>query len=327
MSGKVMTIKSTLEELVKHGFFVVLAATFLLFSASTEHFLSGENILNILHTMAPLAIIASGLGLVIISGRLDISIGSTAFLSCSIGALLIKDHGLDPVLATVVVLVCGALLGAVNGAIVSVLKVNSLIATLGTMIAYRGIALSLTDALLVPLPEPIRVLGNARLGPIPADILIMVVILAGVHLLHARTAFGRQLVAMGNDVAIARKVGLPVDRTGFLSFTLAGVLASVGGILTTVQNGAVSPWLGSGVEFTALAVAVVGGISLLGGRGTILFSIIPGAFIFEMIRNGLTHLGATPYSYRLVGGAVIFAAMYADALKSGRVSLRRRTAP
>ncbi|UVK38802.1 ABC transporter permease [Mesorhizobium sp. AR10] len=322
-----MNIKYALEELVRYGFFVVLAATFLLFSVLTEHFLSGENILNIFHTMAPLAIIASGLGLVIISGRLDISVGSTAFLSCAIGALLMKDHGLDPILATFVVLVCGAFLGAVNGAIVSVLKVNSLIATLGTMIAYRGIALSLTDALLVPLPEPIRVLGNARLGPIPTDILIMLVILVGVHLLHAKTAFGRQLVAMGNDVAIARKVGLPVDRTGFLSFVLAGVLASVGGILTTVQNGAVSPWLGSGVEFTALAAVVVGGISLLGGRGTILFSIIPGAFIFEMIRNGLTHLGATPYSYRLVGGAVIFAAMYADALKSGRVSLRWRTAP
>jgi ribose/xylose/arabinose/galactoside ABC-type transport system permease subunit len=327
MAGEVMTIKRTMEGLVKYGFFVVLAATFLLFSVLTEHFLSGENILNIFHTMAPLAIIASGLGLVIISGRLDISVGSTAFLSCAIGALLMKDQSLDPILATIVVLVCGAFLGAVNGAIVSVLKVNSLIATLGTMIAYRGIALSLTDALLVPLPEPIRVLGNARLGPIPTDILIMVVILVGVHLLHAKTAFGRQLVAMGNDVAIARKVGLPVDRTGFLSFVLAGVLASVGGILTTVQNGAVSPWLGSGVEFTALAAVVVGGISLLGGRGTILFSIIPGAFIFEMIRNGLTHLGATPYSYRLVGGAVIFAAMYADALKSGRVSLRWRTAP
>ena len=153
----------------------------------------------------------------------------------------------------------------------------------------------------------------------------MLAILVGVHLLHAKTAFGRQLVAMGNDIAIARKVGLPVDRTGFLSFVLAGVLASAGGILTTVQNGAVSPWLGSGLEFTALAVVVVGGISLLGGRGTILFSIIPGAFIFEMIRNGLTNLGANPYSYRLVGGAVIFAAMYADALKSGRLSLRRGT--
>ena len=99
-------------------------------------------------------------------------------------------------------------------------------------------------------------------------------------------------------------------------------LHPLGGILTTIQNGAVSPFLGSGLEFTALAVVVVGGISLLGGRGTILFSIVPGAFIFEMIRNGLTNLGADPYSYRLVGGAVIFAAMYADALKSGRYAMR-----
>jgi ribose/xylose/arabinose/galactoside ABC-type transport system permease subunit len=277
--------------------------------------------------MSPLAISASGLGLVVISGRLDISIGSTAFLSCAIGALLMKNEGLDPVAAAILVLACGAALGAVNGFIVTVLKVNSLIATLGTMIAYRGIALALTDALLVQLPEPIRVLGNARLGPIPTDIFIMLAVLVAMHVLHARTVFGRQLVAIGNDIATARKVGLPVDRTGFLSFVLAGLLASAGGILTTVQNGAVSPWLGSGLEFTALAVVVVGGISLLGGRGTILFSIIPGAFIFEMIRNGLTNLGANPYSYRLVGGAVIFAAMYADALKSGRLSLKRGTNP
>jgi ribose/xylose/arabinose/galactoside ABC-type transport system permease subunit len=231
---------------------------------------------------------------------------------------------LNPALAAIIVVCCGALLGAVNGFIVVVLGVNSLIATLSTMIAYRGMALALTDALLVQLPPPIRFLGNARLGPIPVDIFVMLVVLVFVHLLQTRTAFGRHIMAMGNDIAVARKVGLPVDRIGFFSFVLAGALASVGGILTTIQNGAVSPFLGSGLEFTALAVVVVGGISLIGGRGAILFSIIPGAFIFEMIRNGLTNLGADPYSYRLVGGAVIFAAMYADALKSGRYSMKRR---
>ena len=101
------------------------------------------------------------------------------------------------------------------------------------------------------------------------------------------------------------------------------MLASLGGILTTIQNGAVSPFLGSGWEFTALAAIVVGGISLLGGRGTVFFCVLPGVFIFEMIRNGLTNLGADPYSYRLVGGVVIFAAMYADALKSGQSQLSR----
>lgn len=322
-----MQFNTSTDMLIKNGFFVVFALAFILFATMTDHFFKAENILNILHTMAPLAMAASGLALVVISGRLDISVGSTAFLSCAIGALLMKNSGLDPILAAILVLALGAFLGAVNGFIVTVLNVNSLIATLGTMIAFRGIALALTDALLVPLPERIRVLGNAHIGPVPTDIFIMLLVLVAVHMLLAKTAFGRQLVAIGNDISLARKVGLPVDCTGFLSFVLAGTLASAGGILTTVQNGAVSPFLGSGLEFTALAVVVVGGISLVGGRGTILLSIIPGAFIFEMIRNGLTNLGANPYSYRLVGGAVIFAAMYADALKSGRLSLKRGSTP
>ena len=322
-----MKIAARYDKLIEHGFLIVFAVAFVFFWMMTDHFFEAGNILNILHTMSPLAITASGLALVVISGKLDISVGSIAFLAGATGALLMKNGGLDPLLAALLVLALGALLGAVNGFIVTVLKVNSLITTLGTMIAYRGIALALTDALLVQLPEPIRLLGNAHVGPVPVDIFIMIAIVITVHLLHARTPFGRQLVAIGNDAAIARKVGLPVDRTAFFTFVLSGMLASAGGILTTVQNGAVSPFLGSGLEFTALAVVVVGGISLLGGRGTIFFAIIPGAFIFEMIRNGLTHLGANPYSYRLVGGAVIFAAMYADALKSGRLSLRRGTNP
>jgi ribose/xylose/arabinose/galactoside ABC-type transport system permease subunit len=310
--------------LFRRGFFVVFALIFAFFSLATSHFFRADNILNIFSAMDPLAITASGVALVVMSGRLDISVGSTAFLSCAIGALLINQNDLNPVLAALIVVCCGALLGAINGFIVVVLNVNALVATLSTMIAYRGVALALTDALLVQLPPPIRFLGNTRLGPVPVDIIVMLVVLVLVHLLQTRTAFGRQIMAIGNDIAVARKIGLPVDRTGFFSFVLAGVLASIGGMLTTIQNGAVSPFLGNGLEFTAVAVVVVGGISLLGGRGAILFSVIPGAFIFEMIRNGLTNLGADPYSYRLVGGAVIFAAMYADALKSGRFSMGRR---
>lgn len=310
--------------LFRRGFFVVFALIFAFFSLATSHFFRADNILNIFSAMDPLAITASGVALVVMSGRLDISVGSTAFLSCAIGALLINQSDLNPLLAALIVVCCGALLGAINGFIVVVLNVNALVATLSTMIAYRGVALALTDALLVQLPPPIRFLGNTRLGPVPVDIIVMLVVLVLVHLLQTRTAFGRQIMAIGNDIAVARKIGLPVDRTGFFSFVLAGVLASIGGMLTTIQNGAVSPFLGNGLEFTAVAVVVVGGISLLGGRGAILFSVIPGAFIFEMIRNGLTNLGADPYSYRLVGGAVIFAAMYADALKSGRFSMGRR---
>jgi ribose/xylose/arabinose/galactoside ABC-type transport system permease subunit len=315
MSG--FRLRAMAEFLMRRGFVVVFVIVFLFFSVVTRHFFELANILNILGAMAPLAISAAGLALVVMSGRLDISVGSIAFLSCAIGALLMRANGLSPMLAALIVVGCGALLGAVNGFIVVVLRVNSLIATLSTMIAFRGIALQMTDALLVQLPPGVRFIGNARLGPIPVDILLMFLVVIPIHLLQSRTVFGRRIMAMGNDISVARRLGLPVDLTGFNTFVLSGVLASLGGILTTIQNGAVSPFLGSGWEFTALAAIVVGGISLLGGRGTIFFSVLPGVFIFEMIRNGLTNLGANPYSYRLVGGVVIFAAMYADALKSG----------
>ena len=316
MSG--LRLRAIAECLMRRGFLVVFVIVFLFFSVVTRHFFELDNLLNILSAMAPLAISAAGLALVVMSGRLDISIGSIAFLSCAIGALLMRANGLSPVLAALIVVGCGALLGAINTFIVVVLRVNSLVATLSTMIAFRGIALQLTDALLVQLPPDIRFIGNARLGPIPVDILLMLLVVVPVHLLQSRTVFGRRIMAMGNDISVARRLGLPVELAGFNTFVLSGVLASLGGILTTIQNGAVSPFLGSGWEFTALAAIVVGGISLLGGRGTIFFSVLPGVFIFEMIRNGLTNLGANPYSYRLVSGVVIFAAMYADSLKSGQ---------
>ena len=316
MSG--LRLRAIAECLMRRGFLVVFVIVFLFFSVLTRHFFELDNLLNIVSAMAPLAISAAGLALVVMSGRLDISIGSIAFLSCAIGALLMRANGLSPVLAALIVVGCGALLGAINAFIVVVLRVNSLVATLSTMIAFRGIALQLTDALLVQLPPDIRFIGNARLGPIPVDILLMLLVIVPIHLLQSRTVFGRRIMAMGNDISVARRLGLPVDLAGFNTFVLSGVLASLGGILTTIQNGAVSPFLGSGWEFTALAAIVVGGISLLGGRGTIFFSVLPGVFIFEMIRNGLTNLGANPYSYRLVSGVVIFAAMYADSLKSGQ---------
>ena len=103
----------------------------------------------------------------------------------------------------------------------------------------------------------------------------------------------------------------------FSAFVISGVLAATGGVLDTLQIGAISAYLGKGLEFNAVAAIVVGGISLFGGRGVILSGVVLGTLIFEMIRNGLNHVGANPYAYRLVSGAVIFAAMYADALRSG----------
>ena len=130
-----------------------MIALFLFFSIVTQHFASVANVLAMAHTMAPLVIIASGLALVVFTGKLDISVRSIAFLSSAVAVLLMHDAGVGAPLAFLAALVTGALLGALNGFVVVVLGINSLIATLGSMIALRGVALQLTNAILIPLPE------------------------------------------------------------------------------------------------------------------------------------------------------------------------------
>ncbi|MBA3520114.1 MAG: ABC transporter permease [Rhizobiales bacterium] len=303
--------------LLGYGFLIVLAAVFAFFSLATDSFLTIGNVLAMLHAMAPLVIISCGMALVVMAGKLDISVGSIAFLSCAAGVILMREMGVPALAAAVIILAVGALLGAVNGLIVVVMRVNPLIATLGAMIAFRGLALELTGARSHTLPDGVRELGNASIGPVFIDILVAAVVLVAAHIVHQRTPFGRQVTAIGNGDQIAARVGIPVGRVVFLAFVLSGLLAALGGIVASLQVGAVTAYLGKGLEFSAVAVVVVGGISLFGGRGSILQGVALGALVFEMIRNGLNHLGADPYSYRLVGGAVIFVAMYADALKAG----------
>jgi len=305
---------------VRFGFPIVLVVMFAVLSFTTRSFFTLDNQMGMLHAMAPIIIIASGMAMVVMSGKLDISVGSIAFLSVSLGSLLIKEAGWHPVSAYAVTLVIGAVLGAINGFIVVVLKVNPLITTLGTMIAFRGVALQVTNANVIVLPDEVRQFGNLSFGPVFADILVAALVLLAIHLLHQRTSYGRQITAIGNGEMIAARIGLPVNRLVFVNFILCGVLAAFGGIFAAAQVGSVTTFLGQGLEFTAVAVVVVGGISLFGGQGKILGGVALGALTFEMIRNGLNHLGANPYSYKLVGGVVIFIAMYADALK---VRLRR----
>jgi ribose/xylose/arabinose/galactoside ABC-type transport system permease subunit len=302
--------------LLQHGFLVVLAAVFAFFAIFTNTFLASGNLIDMLHAMSPLMTISAGLALVVMAGKLDISVGSVAFVAASVGTLLMTRLGCPSLLALAAALSAGALLGALNGFIVVVLGVNPLITTLGTMIAFRGVGLQLTNAQVERLPEGVRELGNWSVGPFFGDTLIALAIVLAVDLLHRHTVFGRQLTAIGNGEDVARRIGMPVDRLVFVAFVLSGVLAAVGGVLDTLQIGAISAYLGKGLEFNAVAVIVVGGVSLFGGRGRILSSVVLGALVFELIRNGLNHLGANPYAYRLVSGAVIFAAMYADALKS-----------
>lgn len=301
---------------LNHGFLIVLAVVVTYYSFATERFLSLDNFLSLLHAAAPMMVVASGLALVVISGKLDISVGSIALLSVSVGALLMSRHDVHPVLASLVIMGIGAGLGALNGFMVVVLRINPLIATLGAMIALRGVTLEITRSNLIGLPEGVRRLGNLTIGPIFVDVIIALVIVVIIFLIHTRTPFGRQLVAIGNDEEVAGRLGVRIGRVTFLSFVISGLLASIGGLMSTIQVGTASSVIGSGWEFTAIATIVIGGISLFGGEGSIIPGVLRGVLILEIIRNGLNHLGADPYIYRFVNGGVIFLAMYADSLRA-----------
>jgi ribose/xylose/arabinose/galactoside ABC-type transport system permease subunit len=233
-----------------------------------------------------------------------------------LGAILIVNYGWHPLFGVGVIVFFGVILGAINGFIVVGLKVNPLITTLGMMIALRGAGLALTNAQVTPLPRVMSSLGNLKLGPVFIDIPIALIIILLVHALHTRTQFGRQITAIGNGVDVSARLGIRVPAVTFYVFLLSGFLASIGGVFYMMQVGLHSSMQGTGMEFIAVASAVIGGISLFGGEGKIIPGVIFGVLTIQLIENGLNLLGASPYAYPFVRGSIIFIAMYADSLKT-----------
>ncbi|MGA2381268.1 MAG: ABC transporter permease, partial [Spirochaetia bacterium] len=233
-----MTAKQRLSPgafFLSYGFLIALLVMIAVFSIYSPRFFTLRNGIFILHAAAPSMILATGVALVLMTGKIDISIGSTAYLSAAIGVMLMMRMHVNPVLAMLIVFPIGAILGAVNGLVVTVLRVNPLIATLGSYFTFRGLALQISNSMTISIPAQLGDLGSLRIGPIFVDILFAAVILAIYQVIHTRTVFGRHVMAVGNGPEVAQKVGIPVDRTSFLTFVLSGFMASIGGVLTMFQ--------------------------------------------------------------------------------------------
>lgn len=307
--------------LVSYGFIIIFMLIFIAYSVSTKSFFTATNIMHMLHSAVPLMIISCGIGIVILSGQIDISVGSIAFLTNSIGIVLMVKLGWPIIPSFLITIICGLILGAINGFFVTVLRVSPLIVTLGTLISFRGIALQLTNSQIIGLPEALRAFGNFRLGFFFIDILFCFVVLAAFHLLHTRRPYGRFVTAIGNDDDVARKLGIQVKLVKFSVFVISGALAALGGYFSMIQVGAINPLLGSGAEFSGIAAVIIGGISLFGGEGKILPGIFFGVMLLVVIETGLNQIGVSPYAYPFVRGGIIFIAMYADSLRAKQKNL------
>jgi ribose transport system permease protein len=289
---------------------VVIAA----FGLMSSHFLEPANMVNIVTQSSSLAIVAVGMTCTLLTGGIDLSVGSTMFVAAAIAGKMLLA-GMSVPAATCAALGVGLAFGIVNAVLVACLSMQPFIATLGTLFLGRGLALLITETRAMNLPERFARLGTERILGMPLPILTLALIMLCVHLLLSRTSLGRQIYAVGASVQMARKAGINTAYVLTSTYIICGLCAALGGLVTLALLGTVSQTFGSQREFAAVSAAVLGGTSLFGGRGKVLPGTVFGALLIQTVENGLVMVNADPYIYPLTSAAVIFATVMVDSLR------------
>ena len=289
------------------SFIVVLSIAITLMN---RNFIKPQNIINVLGQISMVGIVAVGVGLVLISGDFDISVGSQISLNGAVLAILLTRTGSVP-LAVAAVFLLGAALGAANGLIVAKSKCASFIMTLGTRAAYHGLVLVLTKGRNFPLKGAFETLGRGRLGGvIPVPIIIFFLVLLFAFLLMRYTRFGRTLFAVGGNPKAAYLSGVNNDAMKIAVYTLCGLLTALASMTLISKLGASYPNTGDGYEMDSLAATVVGGTSLAGGKGSAL-GLFLGVIIFGLMSNSLNIMNVSPYFRDVfIGGIIIVATVF-----------------
>lgn len=297
-----------------YGFYLLLLALVLLFGAISNSFLSLSNWTQISIAACFLLATVSGLTLVLITGEIDLSIGSIAYMSA---AMVFLTSEMPPIFSVLAAVGVGLLLGLINGFLVAYLRMNSLLTTLGLMIAYRGISLVITGGTVRPVSDGLHAFGRIKFfEALPLIFFVSLFLLALFQFILKQTKLGVYWYAIGNNQNAASQIGLPVRRAKLSAFALCGVSAAVSGLLLAMYLGEITTFTGRGMEFQAVAAVVIGGTSLFGGRGGVLPGSLAGVLLLVVINNGLGTRGVSPFVYPFVAGGLIFLAIYLDSIKS-----------
>ncbi|MEN8435151.1 ribose ABC transporter permease [Clostridium septicum] len=303
--------ESVKVNLTKYKSLIGLVALCIIISIITPRFLTVTNITNVLTQISVNAIIAVGMTFVILTGGIDLSVGSTLALSGAFAASIIKSTG-NIWLAIIVAIIIGSIIGLVNGALVSKGKLQAFIATLATMTIFRGATLVFTNGTPISkLPESFMKIGNGKIGVLPIAVLITIIVAVIAMYMLSQTRFGRYLYAVGGNEDSARLSGINTNKIKTLVYVLSGIAAAISGVIITSRIGSASPNAGSGFELDAIAAVVIGGTSLAGGEGKISGTII-GALIIGVLNNGLNLMNVSPFYQSIVKGLVILIAVLLD---------------
>ncbi len=307
---------------------ILLLLLGLVLAQSSEAFLTPSNLFNILRNNADIAIAALGVTLVIIAGGIDLSVGSTMAFSGLVAAMAVSlggttayqlpSFGLPPAVAFALGVLAGALVGAINGFLVVKLRIVPFIATLGMLGVVRGIVVGLTSGQTVRnFPIEFTNLGQGFIGPVPVPVVFMVTLAVIVGLFLAFHVWGTYIYAIGGNETSALLTGLPVSRIKWLTYVLCGALAGVGGVLVVARLGVSAPTQALGYELYVIASAVIGGVSLAGGRGTVLGAVL-GAVLIGVLNNALVLLRVESYWQQAFTGGIILLSALIDRLRQRR---------
>ncbi len=298
----------------QYGLLIVFGIICLIISLITPQFLTLSNLTIIVTQVSINALLAFGVTFVIITGGIDLSLGSIVAVTGVTSAMLAHPDSYPILIPIVMGLLAGLLMGAFNGFIITKSKIAPFIVTLGTMTIGRGLALILSDGRPVSnLSDSFNYLGSGTVFGIPILILIFILVFALCSIILSKTILGRYIYAIGGNEQAARASGINIDRVKLSVYSISGLLAGLAGILLASRITTGQPNAGAGFELDAIAAVVIGGTSTAGGRGTMTGTLI-GVLLIGVINNGLDLLNVTSYYQQVVMGIIIIGAVIVDSL-------------
>jgi ribose transport system permease protein len=314
--------------LLRNATLIIFVVVFVWFGIGADHFFSAENALNILKQASFTGIIAVGMTFVLLTAGIDLSVGSNMYVSAmTVGYFLMLPgmQGTAGAVAGIVVgLAAGAVFGAINAFSVVFLRITPFLATLATMVAGHGLVTAVTESFGLDYPVAFTSLGALSVLGLPVPIIVFALVVLAAHVVFTRTAYGRQLYAVGNDLEGAKRAGIRTDRILFSVYVISGLSAALGGIMLIALVGRLNQTFGVGKEFDVITAAVLGGTSLFGGVGTA-FGAVIGSVLVQMVQAGMIFVKVNLYLQPIVLAGIIFLAVFFDSLRESRLAwLKRR---
>ena len=302
------------------GILCALVIMVILLSFASESFLTARNLLTVLRSVAIDAMVAFGMTFVIVGVGIDLSVGSVIAFVSVICAIFIERLGIPVPLAILLSLFAGILIGAVNGFIITKMKMLPFITTLGTSYIFRGAVNLMTDSQAVMVSdENFYNIGTGYVAGIPVTVIYMIVVLVILSIVLRKTKYGRKLYAVGGNETAARFSGINVDRTRMISYCIMGLMAAAAGVIQCAKLFGGQPTIGQNAEMDAIAAAILGGTSFTGGVGTLSGTLI-GTMVLGIMNNGLNLLGIRSYWQYVARGAIIIVAVFFDVIRNRKKS-------